>query len=248
MYLVLCSAADRAALWAAQQLRAHGLAPLAIVSPQELLCARTWEHRVDRPGCARTRIVLRDGRELNSAVIAGVLNRIDRLPTATFAAASPTDREYAEQEWAALLLSWLASLRGVLNPPLAQGLVGGTRDARFWTWHAAAAGLPVRDEKIGKMIHVVVFADEVFGPVPDAPSPALLRLAKLTHTPLLGVNLFRGIRSPWQFHSASPFPDFRVGGPALVAALCRRLQQIAAHAPADANVSTATEAKTRNTP
>lgn len=141
MWLVICSPTDHAAHWAYQQLRRAGLDPVELVAADALAMSFSFEHRLDQGGL-RTRLRLPSGLELDSDVIAGVLNRIRAVPGPHVYLASPADRDYALMELNALWLSWLYALPApVLNRPSPLGLCGAVRHPSEWRALAARAGL-----------------------------------------------------------------------------------------------------------
>lgn len=104
MVLLLCNAGDATAAWLYQQL-APRVAGLEIVTAEALAYALRWEHRVGNAG-ASTQITLGNGRQIDSREVRGALNRIQHFPTDHLRAVA-ADREYAENELHALLISCL---------------------------------------------------------------------------------------------------------------------------------------------
>ncbi|MGH9902588.1 MAG: hypothetical protein ACRD68_12340 [Pyrinomonadaceae bacterium] len=243
MWLVLCGADDLAALWAYQGLKARGLSPLELVSDGALACALRWEHRLGAGGPS-TAVTLADGRTIRGDEIAGVLNRLLILPSGHMRAASPADRDYAGQELVAFFTSWLYALpRPVLNRPTPQGLCGRWRPVSEWVWMASRAGLPaphyvrtmsgdgaenfarrLAPQDASVMTAIVVAGRVVGASLPPDISEGCRRLARLAGTQLLGVEFYDGEAGPWTFAGATPFPDLRLGGPALLGALATALQ------------------------
>jgi hypothetical protein len=242
MWLAFCDSTDKAALWAVEGLRARGLAPLLWVSPEELARSRCWEHRVNRTG-ADIAITLADGSSLEGQALRGVLNRLAAVPYEPLRHIEPEDREYPSQELTAFFLSWLHGLPcSVLNRATPQGLSGAWRHRSEWFWLAAQAGLPtpryrqsslpdgeVRDAKgtspSSPLVTVFVVGGHVVG---EIASPSILsgcrRLARLTGTPLLGIDFTVDAGGAWTFSGATPQPDLRLGGNALLDALALALQ------------------------
>ena len=233
MWLVLCHSDDLAAIWAYHGLKQRGLDPLELISAEELASSLRWEHRVNSEG-ASVEIELADRRRIRSQQVRGTLNRI-RLPQAPFwRSADPKDREYVAQEMHALYVSWIYSLPGlVLNPATAEGICGAWRNEAIWTRLAEQAGLPIRpfhrdsagraeqpQGSPGRRRTVVVAAgtstDET---APTAVAKGCLRLSELAETPLLGVDFDVTAGSEWLFAGATPFPDLRLGGEAVLDAL-----------------------------
>jgi hypothetical protein len=238
MYLVLGSSDDSSVPWVVHGLQARGLAPLEWVSAEMLARASRWEHGLGAAG-VHLAVTLADGRTIHSDAVRGVVNRLVSVPTEGLYAAHPLDRDYAAQELAAFYLSWLHALPApVINRPTPQGLSGAWLHASEWVWLAAHAGLPTLryqqssceppDPRAwhGRLVSpdtpvetVFVLADHVLGaPLSSALWEGYRRLAQLTHTALLGIAWVAGPAAPWTFAGASPVPDLRLGGAALLEA------------------------------
>lgn len=141
MWYVLCERGDLAALWAFRGLRERGLAPIEIVSGDEIAAALRIDHRIGASGVT-TELHLARGLTISSATARGVLNRLVVPPAAGQALAAPEDREYARQEVMALTMSWLHGLPcPVLGRPSPQGLAGPWLHQSEWITLAARAGL-----------------------------------------------------------------------------------------------------------
>ena len=243
MWLVLCASTDASALWASQGLNARGLEPLEVLSSEMLAQSQRWEHRVGAKGVTID-ITQADGRRLRNDTIRGVLNRLVSVPYAPLLLAHPADREYASQELTAFFLSWLYGLAlAVINRPTPQGLAGQWRHRSEWLWLAAHAGLPTpryrqtsEDSTTGQggqglviaetPVHTVfMVAGQVVGAaVPPHIRSACQRLAGLAQTTLLGVEFADGPAGSWTFAGATPMPDLRLGGEALLDALAGALR------------------------
>ena len=241
MWLVLCAPADAAALWAYRRLQRHGLTPLELVSPEQLVCSFRWEHRLGVEG-VHVAITLADGRAIRDDRVRGVLNRLTAVPPVSFLAAAPADRLYASQEMTALFMCWLSALLPpVLNRPTSQGLSGAWRHPSEWVCLAGRAGLatiPYRQD--GRtlppdMVRLVpasprtrtvfVVDGQFVGPaVPTGVAEGCRRLAELARTGLLGVELAESADGVWRFAGASPLPDLRLGGEALLEVLAAVLR------------------------
>jgi hypothetical protein len=234
LWLVLCSPRDDSALWAARGLEARGLTPLQVLTPEALACHQRLEHRL---GAAppRVRITLTAGGALEDHAVRGVLNRLEAMPTAHLRGASPADRLYANQELNAMHLSWLHGLPAtVLNRPTPQGLGGRWRHVSEWRWLAARAGLatlPYRSTTAAGAAPeprssrtIVVAGDGCFGPrIGPSVAAAALALARRSETPVLGLH-FAQTPAGWLFADATPQPDLRPGGDALLDALALALR------------------------
>jgi hypothetical protein len=234
MWLVLCSRHDTAARWAYEGLQARGLAPLELVTIEDLVYGPYWEHRLGRDGVSSQNI-LSDLRTLQSREVKGALNRLTYLPPSYLSIGRPEDRDYAAQELNALLLSWLQALAPpILNPPTPQGLSGRWRHLSEWVCLAARAGLPTSTYHLNSYdfaLHerraphepvqtVITLAGQTFGA--SAPNDILegcLRLSESSDTPLLGVEFVGGESGQWTFADSTPLPDLRLGRVALLDAL-----------------------------
>lgn len=228
MWLVLCSSNDAPALWAFQGLSQAGLSPVELVTVESLGYCRRWDHRLQAKGDS-TSFTLPDGRIIESRRIRGTLNRILAPATIQLAAAVPEDRGYASQEMFSFYVSWLKTLpEPILNAPVPQGLCGRWRHITEWLWLSAQAGLETpgyrmssRDvPDVGQQVAVpgqtartaVVVGDTVFGAdLPSDVAASCVRLAELAGVKTLGIDLYYE-NSRWTFASATPMPDFRLGG------------------------------------
>jgi hypothetical protein len=111
--VVLADPDDRGALLVARSLRLRG-APVALVATDQLLLAPVWEH--DPLGASR--VVLGNGLELTDSSIGVLFCRARGVDPPQFRGAVESDRRYAQEEFFALLMSWLARLgERVLNRP-----------------------------------------------------------------------------------------------------------------------------------
>jgi hypothetical protein len=239
MRLVICEPTDTAALWAYEGLRRHGIARLEIVSTEALVCSLRCEHRVGSEG-ASIAFEMPDGRRWSGEDLRGVLNRAFTVPLSIWRQAPVADSLYVQQELYAFFLSWLHCLPcPVFNAPSPLGLAGRWRLEAEWVCLAAQAGLNVPvfrqtsldslDEARGERRlrpsgviprSVIVACGVACGPgAPADVREGCVRLAKLSGTALLGVDFVQGDAAPWTFGGATPAPDLRLGGEAVLAAL-----------------------------
>jgi hypothetical protein len=234
LWLLLCHAHDRSALWAARGLRARGIEPLRVLTPELLHYSRRWEHRLQADGRTSVAFTLADGTEIDGQEVCGVVNRIPAVPLHLLTHLVESDRAYAQQEWTAFHMSWLASLPApVLNLPVAEGLCGAWRHPSEWAWLAAQAGLdageyvqssavPRQAARAMSSVQTVIAVDgQGVGEVTDDVGDACGRLAALATTRILGVDL--DLRSG-RFVTASPLPDLRAGGERVLDVLARALR------------------------
>jgi hypothetical protein len=239
MWLILCSASDIPALWAAEALSSHN-SRVEVVTQEELGLALRWEHWVTSDD-AGFRVELADGREIDSREVDATLNRVTAAATAHLEQAEPVDREYGLQEFSALFLSVLESLPDpVLNRPTAQGLSGAWRHASEWTWLASQAGLrtlpytmtPDPDgsdlQPMGAGLRpaapvrtAFVVGGEVVGIEDGGLHEGCLSLARSVGAGLLGVDFLLDEQGSALFVAATPSPNLTLGGDPLIAAIAR---------------------------
>jgi hypothetical protein len=235
VWLLLCTSDDYPALWAASRLRARGLSPLVVLTPELLHFSFRWQHRLTSECSPSLEFTLADGRTIRSREIKGVINRIPSLSPRLFTHLATGDQSYALQEWTALHISWLSALDApVLNRPVMQGLCGAWRHESEWTWLAARAGLQTSSfhqsgthaSSVSTLVatacgrvaarSIFVVDRRVVGHGLDEEiAAACAALGRLSHTPLLGIEL----DSRGAFVSASPRPDLTLGGDLLATAL-----------------------------
>lgn len=219
MWLILCEPYDRAAIWVYQRLRARGDVPTELVTPAQLVYAPRTKHWIASDD-AGLEIVLADGRRIASSEVTGVLNRMVHLPTDHLGAVQQSDRAYAMEELSALVVSWLACLRNVINEPHPLGIGGHDRHPTEWARLSRDAGFRLGHLRAGAGSMCLVLDNEIFGPpTPPRSARACARLAAMSDTRLLGVLLDA---TSGDFVAATPLPDLRVGGPPLLDALSGR--------------------------
>jgi hypothetical protein len=227
-WLVLCERGDHDAEWVFRGLSRRGFDALELVTADDLLGARRWDHRLGAHEPS-IEIELSDGRLIDGASVHGVVNRLVAIAPRDVARGAHADREYASQELYAFFLSWLAGLPGrIMNSPSPQGLCGAWLDRSEWLLLAARAGLPTpvfrsaarrlpRRPPGGARRRVIVVGRRALGP----PAPAAVvagcgRLARLSRTAILGVDFRVSAEDQWSFASATPLPALRSGGERLL--------------------------------
>lgn len=217
MYLVLCNTSDLAALWAYLQLKKDLGEAIDIVTAEVLAHAR-WEHRLTTNGTSTT-IALTDGRVIRSDDVRATLNRLEHIAPVS-ARAGAADREYATAEMHALFASWLHGLPGrIWNRATPAGLSGSVwRKGAEWLQLAARAGfaaVPLDQTRLVRTRRLVVAGETVVGTAPAAVKSSALALSRAVDASILGIELTHD----WRFLAATPRPDLRDGGAALVDAL-----------------------------
>ena len=250
VFLVVCDNTDEAALWAYDLLRTRLPCPAELVTSEDLASAVLWEHSLDSEGVS-VGFHTCDGLSVKSSEVKGVLNRLICLPQEHLALAHPDDRSYMEQELTAFYASWLHALpRPVINLPTPQGLCGRWRHISHWLELARRAGLmtpyyernskEIRPAAEGRgALHsseshtVTAFAvgQAVVGPqLPPTVRAACRRLRRYAETELLGISLIPSVQGAWMFAGATPWPDLRLGGTALIDVLAAALSNGDSHA------------------
>jgi hypothetical protein len=111
-----------------------------LVAPVELALAERWAHRV-QGRVVRTTFTTRGGITIDSETVVGVFNRLWMVPAPALKVRTE-DREYAQAELHALVVSWLAALRcPVINPASPHALCGSPLSPLRWHVLAHRAGL-----------------------------------------------------------------------------------------------------------
>jgi hypothetical protein len=127
----------------------------------------------------------------------------------------------------------------MLNRPAPQCLGGPWRHPSEWVWLAAQAGLLTMPYQQSDWLEapssnalarnsartIIVVKNTCCGPTaPPSVAAGCLRLAQLSGTNVLGLDFHLAPSGDWVFTSATPMPDLRLGGSALLDALARALQ------------------------
>lgn len=241
MWLILCESDDLGALWVAKALKERGETPVELVTVENIAYSLAWEFHLN--GMAGgLRIQLADGREIDSALVTGVLNRLHSLPYEHLGEVAGEDLDYCVQETHAFAMAWLQAFPiPVVNPPSASGLCGGYRHVSEWLALAVRSGLSIpdylhRSECSGESEEsfpelsgdeptatVIVLEDAVFcsETVPDSLRDGCRKLATLAELPLLGATFTRFPGKDWLFVGATPTPDLKLAGPGFPEALIR---------------------------
>ncbi len=241
MYIVLCSAMDTSAQWAARGLHSLLPYPVELVFAESLALGVHWEHRLQRDGTTLT-ITLSDGRVLNSSQIKGVLNRLVAPSPGTGKWVSETENEYVRSEMFAFYLSWLNGLPGIMiNRPTPTCLTGRFLRQSQWLYKAAHAGLKTAPYRVtetdvpqemyalpmpqGAMRQSLIVAGDAIFPdcVPASVKAGCVLLTREAGMELLGAELYLGENGEWCFCGATVTPDLRLGGLPLVTRMAAML-------------------------
>lgn len=244
IWIVLCNSNDISAYWAFQGLKQRGFSPLELITADILMSSTKWDHRLGSDNdCIK--IVLADGRSINSNSISGVLNRINYLPGNHLMVAEPSERDYAIQEFYAFYISLIYYLPvPVINRATSQGLSGRRRNISEWIWLASKAGLHTTNfkrnsdnlkknnqielrsiYKIEQRKIVFVIDNQIIGKdIPPQLHKKCINLANLAKTRLLGIE-FVYSKDQWIFVNADHCPDLRLGGQDLLDMLSKTLKR-----------------------
>ena len=209
---------------------------MEIVTAEELVFSTSARHRLGRAS-VESDFVLPSGRRLAFDQLQGTLNRLAIVPENHLSRAGPSDRIYAVQELHALFTSVLYGLPGrVLNRAGPRGLCGPWLSPAEWMAQAGRAGLPIEPYLVRggapipdlvlpaeRVVYVVGDAVVIVPSHPGEPPAAIAEgcraLALGCGVELLGVDFAALSHGPWTFVGASPMPDLRPGGEALLDAL-----------------------------
>ena len=240
MWLLICDAQDRAALWAARGLQARGLRPLRLVTPMELVCAEDLELRIVGAQVEAS-ATLASGQRIQASRLRGCLNRCTAVDYPVLSHAAREERDYLRAEWDAVLLGWLGALAAacprVINAAQPWALAGPTLSPLGWALAAQRAGLatpparcgfagpePLQPEPGEQLSAHVLLGAQSYPPAPAGCEPALRELRRSSGLALLGVTLGHRPGWPARFIAATPMPDLRVGGEPLLDALAQELK------------------------
>jgi hypothetical protein len=231
VWLVLADANDDEARWASQGLTRLGQETVEFVTAEDLALGQL-QHRLG-PGRNEFEALLADGRQVASAEVSAVLNRLIGPPQGVFNDAAPADRAYAEQEWWACTLGWLQALPGrIVNPAGPRGLCGAWRYPSEWRLLAHSAGLSTAEYQAGAVEPIIDGQVLVIGNQAlvaaglEGLGRGCVRLAALAGTPLLEVWFTRAQGQPFVV-GATPLPRLSAGGDAALRALARLLEGLA---------------------
>lgn len=234
MILILAEADDSDALWLRAALAECVEKRVTVLTPTQLVCARSIVHRMSSDGGDFT-FVFADGSSLGAGEVHGLVNRMSNLPTAHLAFAADGDRDYAAAELQAFLLGWLASLScPMLNPPAPESLVGAWHNEVAALHLATIAGLRCRPAGTGadgpllppsgaaNLRHFIIDG-RVVGPIlPAAERDVLEQFSHLWGARLLQVDTVIE-EGRLTFVDASVLPRYPTGGRPLVRAMAQVL-------------------------
>lgn len=242
MLLLLQNTGDRSAAWLQQQLVIRGLDPV-VITVDEILTSKSFTlELVD--GQYTSCIELQNGRQIDSHTVQAVINRVNTLPPLFKTTFKQEDAGYVYQEWQAILVSWLHSLRYAIlfNPPTPTGLAGEQFNTQEWMLMAARAGLlvmPYEQSHTGgekwyrpaaaatTAVSLICFDGKVFDEgqpsnIPDTITQAAIRLQQTIGLPMIGVQLLAA-QNNWYFAGATTQPVLLNGGAALADAITEKI-------------------------
>lgn len=242
MLLLLQNTGDRSATWLRQQLVIRGMDPV-VITVDEILTSKNFTlELVD--GQYTSCIELQNGRQIDSRAVQAVINRVNALPSLFKTTFKQEDAGYVYQEWQAILLSWLHSMRAAIlfNQPTPTGLAGEQFNTQEWMLMAARAGLLVlpyeqshaEGEKWYRpatattaTVSLICFDGDVFyegqpANIPKAIKQAAISLQQAAGVPMIGVQLLAA-QNNWYFAGATTNPVLLNGSTALADAITDRI-------------------------
>jgi hypothetical protein len=226
--LVIAEANDADAVWCRQALAESFRGPVVQVTPSEMVMAPQLSHRLGTDH-ESVQLTLARGLTLAGPDLAGVVNRIQRLPDRHFVQAQGTEHGYAAAELHAFFLGWLSALPcPMFNAPTPACLHGPAHADLAARHLAALAGWTVGDAPEAPVagwgpvqVHWVL-DQAVLGPDLSLHEQQVMQaLSALWGGRLLQVQSRQGPQAR-VFVSASSWVDFRAAGPALAHAVARR--------------------------
>jgi hypothetical protein len=227
---------DTDLLWLTVLLQRRGV-NVEFVLPAELLIGSALTYRIDDSNVVSS-LRLQDGRVINDDVQGLVVNRLVGIPPIG-GAISPSDAGYLTEEWQAVLVAWLRTLRcPVLNLPRAGCLVGPTMPPAAWRMIANAHGLvchpwiSTEPASSTDVVDLVCLGSRCFDPSNSAPAAinmSLIKMAQFVGASLLGATFARD-GDQWLFVEATAYPRFAQAGEQLVEAVieCASAQRLPA--------------------
>lgn len=142
--LILHNQSDLTASWVASYLHQELKSDVWLVSAEDLIYAKEWNHYVAN-NSIQTQIILQNGKIIDSTQIKVLYNRISQISMPHFT--DITNRNYAEIEMTALILSFLKSLGNkTLNLPHPRGLGKIELSDYFFLKTAISFKIPVHEQ------------------------------------------------------------------------------------------------------
>lgn len=240
MWLILTEPYDDTGAWLAQGLRPYAPGPVIHLTTRDIAQGASTAHGLEN-GSAWFQVRLADGATIDSRTLRGVVNRVCALPPGLACRLRSPQRDCAERNFGLPLLHLLHHFDGpVLNRPTAHGISGDFRLDFEWAALASQVGLtrtPSRPvwstapaSRAGPDVaSLAVIAEHVVSlPAGAVEVPAHVviccrRLAALSRTSLLGLDLTRSVEGSWHFLRANPRPNLIPGGDPLLEAVAHSL-------------------------
>lgn len=233
MICLLGGREDTDLLWLADGLRRRG-ERVELVSPEEVMVGSSLAYRIGWSGVS-SRIRLLDGRVIQGDCLDLVVNRLTTIPP-NWGVRSEFDAAYISEEWRAVLVAWLRTLRcPVLNPPRAVSIAGPLISESMWHAIAISHGLAsLPQSSYGEFDAATCTIDAVClgeryldgtGPVPPrSVRESLAAMSRHVGAPLLGAT-FHCDGGRWLFVEATVTPNLIAAGEPLVDAVIGCLQK-----------------------
>jgi hypothetical protein len=245
MWLILANATDLAGPWLAAGLAARTHLRVQRITEHDLASAETWEHENGGDN-AWVRLVLADGRCIDSREVTGVVNLLAQPPFMRPPVGfRGRNHAHAVEELKNLLISTLASSGCThLSAPGVQESSRNYHQSE-WMMLAAAAGLPIQprtffsrnfyslpdepaDENPPSANRLLIIGENVLhlgsdDVVPKSIRSAAIRFTGVTQNQILELHFRRDGTDGWIFHHVLPCADLMSGGDAALDAFASSL-------------------------
>jgi hypothetical protein len=225
VHVVLCHPQDRDAIWLYLALKKTN-PELVLVSPEELLLARSWTQRIESVHDDFD-VTLSNGLRLASGQLGFLLNRMQAAEPVHWQKAGESDRQYVRSEVTAMLLAWLLQVEEhclVMNPPVGFSLSGARWSTAEWTHAALDSGFGADPgARHGDAARTLVVGSEcLIAGGGAALERRCLALSRRAGSPLLEIQHSLDGRT---FHAATAHPELARYGAPLIALLGRKLEE-----------------------
>lgn len=249
MWLILTEPYDDNGAWLAQGLRPHAPGPVVHLTTRDITQGASTAHGCE-DGNAWFHVRVASGQTIDSRSLRGVVNRVCALPPGLAFRLSLPLRDSAERNFGLPLLHLLHGFDGpVLNRPTAQGISGDFRIDFEWSTLATQVGFvrtPSRPAWSNRrtaasemdVTQVLVIGEQTIAPdldaatLPTGVAACCRRLAALSRTSMLGLELTRDANDDWHFLRANSRASLRPGGERALAAVAQALTAPPAPIPA----------------
>ncbi|GAA4271592.1 hypothetical protein U6A24_13480 [Aquimarina gracilis] len=219
MNYIFCSKHDQSAIWLYQVLKDQFDA-LEIVTEDMLWYNKSLRLKISS-NASHFDIRLHNGIQINSDTTNMVINRFTRLPADHFMYVENNDKEYAQSESNAVLVSLLNTIKGeVYNPATANCLYGTLKHPQQWLKMVAQQGgntITYPFEKalsyqyVSEIKVLVMFGQMVFCNVniPEDVKSLCLKLSQKSNNPIIEFTFLQDKIGAMHFSTANLLPNFK---------------------------------------